>query len=80
MKNLLLLLFVPFVCLGQEDIERYKVYNTANIYTSLLLDSATGKIWQLQIGLTDVDQLKSVQVTGNSQVHWQTLPNNIKMI
>jgi hypothetical protein len=25
-----------------------------------LLDSATGQIWQLQIGLTDVDQMKSV--------------------
>ena len=25
-----------------------------------MLDSATGQIWQLQIGLTDVDQIKSV--------------------
>ena len=45
---------------SQENIERYKLYNTTNIYTSLLLDSATGQIWQLQIGLTDVDQVKSV--------------------
>ena len=45
---------------GQEDIERYKVYNTTNTYTSLLLDSSTGQIWQLQIGLSDVDQLKIV--------------------
>lgn len=61
MKNLFLLLFIPFVCFGQEDIERYKVYNTTNIYTSLLLDSATGQIWQLQIGLSDsTDQLKSI--------------------
>ena len=60
MKKLILLLFIPIVCLGQEDIERYKVYNTTNIYTSLLLDSATGQIWQLQIGLADVDQIKSV--------------------
>ena len=60
MKNLLLLLFIPILCFGQEDIERYKVYNTTNIYTSLLLDSATGQIWQLQIGLKDVDQMKSV--------------------
>jgi len=57
---MLILLFIPIVCFGQEDIERYKIYNTTNIYTSLLLDSATGQIWQLQIGLTDVDQLKSV--------------------
>ena len=60
MKKLFLLLFIPFVCFGQEDIERYKVYNTTNIYTSLLLDSATGKIWQLQIGLPDVNQVKTV--------------------
>lgn len=57
MKKLLLLLFIPIVCFGQEDIERYKVFGTENIYTSLLLDSATGMIWQLQIGLSDVDQL-----------------------
>ena len=38
---------------GQEDIERYKVYDTTNSYNSLLLDSATGQIWQLQIGLDD---------------------------
>jgi hypothetical protein len=61
MKNLFLLLFIPFVCFGQEDIERYKVYSTTNIYTSLLLDSATGQIWQLQIGLSDSkDQIKYV--------------------
>ena len=59
MKKLLLILLFPIVCFGQEDIERYKVYNTTNIYTSLLLDSATGQIWQLQIGLSDVDQLKT---------------------
>ena len=60
MKKLILLLFIPLVSFSQEDIERYKVYGTENIYTTLLLDSATGKIWQLQIGLTDVDQLKTV--------------------
>ena len=60
MKKLILLLFIPFVCYGQEDIERYKVYNTTNIYTSLLLDSATGRIWQLQIGVGDTDRLETV--------------------
>jgi hypothetical protein len=60
MKKLLLLLFIPIVCFGQEDIERYKVYETTNIYTSLLLDSATGKIWQLQIGVGDTDRLRTV--------------------
>lgn len=60
MKNLILILFIPIVCFGQEDIERYKVYNTTNIYTSLLLDSSTGQIWQLQIGVGDGKQMKSV--------------------
>ena len=65
-KLLFLLVFIPLVSFGQEDIERYKVYETTNLYTSLLLDTATGQIWQLQIGLTykgsksDVDQLKTV--------------------
>ena len=59
MKKLILLLFIPLVSFGQEDVERYKVYETTNIYTSLLLDSATGLIWQLQIGIGDTDQLKT---------------------
>ena len=60
MKKLLVLLLLPLFSFSQEDIERYKVYETTNIYTSLLLDTATGQIWQLQIGLPDTDQLKSV--------------------
>ena len=68
-KLIVLLLFIPLLSFGQEDIERFKVYDTDNIYTSLLLDTATGQIWQLQIGLSkagskssksDVDQLKTV--------------------
>tara|TARA_B100001175_G_C19263614_1_gene520663 strand:- start:46 stop:558 length:513 start_codon:yes stop_codon:yes gene_type:complete len=65
-KLILLLLFIPLLSFGQEDIERFKVYDTDNIYTSLLLDTATGQIWQLQIGLgkagkkDEVDQLKTV--------------------
>ena len=46
--------------IGQDDIERFKVYETTNIYTSLLLDSANGQIWQLQIGIGDTDRLKTV--------------------
>ena len=65
-KLLLLLLFIPLMSFGQEDIERFKVYETTNNYNSLLLDSATGQIWHLQIGLgdgkskTDTNQLKYV--------------------
>ena len=66
-KLLFLLVFIPLASFGQEDIERFKVYETTNIYTSLLLDTATGQIWQLQIGLTftdkkrdDVDQIETI--------------------
>ena len=59
-NKFILLLFIPFVCFSQEDIERYKVYNTTNIYTSLLLDSATGRIWQLQIGVGKSKRMKTV--------------------
>ena len=59
-KLLFLLVFIPLVSFGQEDVERYKVYETTNTYTSLLLDTATGQIWQLQIGIGDTDQLKTV--------------------
>ena len=46
-------MFIPLVSFSQEDIERYKVYDTENIYTSILLDTATGQTWQLQIGIGD---------------------------
>lgn len=59
-KYLLLLLFIPLMSIGEEDIERFKVYETTNIYTSLLLDSANGQIWQLQIGVKGTDRLKTV--------------------
>ena len=59
-KLLFLLVFIPLVSFGQEDIERYKVYETTNIYTSLLLDTATGKIWQLQIGINDTDRIETI--------------------
>ena len=52
---------LPALVFSQEDIERYKIYPTENIYTSLKLDTATGRIWQLQIGLgDDVDRVQSV--------------------
>ena len=52
---------LPALVFSQEDIERYKIYPTENIYTSLKLDTPTGRIWQLQIGLgDDVDRVASV--------------------
>ncbi|MBC8305596.1 MAG: hypothetical protein H8E55_58755 [Pelagibacterales bacterium] len=63
MKKFLLLLLFPLISFGQEDIERFKVYETTNTYTSLLLDTANGQIWQLQIGLgktSTEDRFKTV--------------------
>ena len=63
MRLLFILLFSSLISFSQEDIERFKVYETTNTYTSLLLDSATGQIWQLQIGLgktSTEDRLKTV--------------------
>ena len=57
-KLLLFLLFSSLISFGQEDIERYKVYETTNNVTSLLLDTATGLIWHLQISLGDGTQMK----------------------
>lgn len=37
----------------KELVGRYKVYKTANIYNSLKLDTATGTITALQIGVND---------------------------
>ncbi len=34
-------------------VGRYKVYRTTNMYNSLMLDTATGKITALQIGVND---------------------------
>jgi len=51
MKKLLFLLLLPILSNAQADIERYKIYPTENIYTSLKLDTATGRIWQVQIGI-----------------------------
>lgn len=59
-KLILILLFIPLYSFSQEDIERYKVYETTNTYTSLLLDTSTGQIWHLQIGVGDGDQMKYV--------------------
>lgn len=44
-----------------RDIDRYKLYQTENIYTFLQLDTATGKIDQLQWSL-DEDNEGSVTI------------------
>lgn len=36
---------------------RYKIYPTENTYISLKLDTATGRVWMVQIGLGDTDAM-----------------------
>ena len=59
-KLLFLLFFLPLVSFGQEDIDRYKLYKTTNMWTFLKLDTSTGKISQIQYTVGEGD---SMQVT-----------------
>ena len=68
MKKLLLLLFIPIVCFGQEDIERFKIYDTSNSYISLKLDTMTGKTWMVQIGLGDGSSM-TVEIGDEEYAH-----------
>ena len=62
MKHLLLiLLFVPLISFGQEDIERFKLYPTTNMWTFLELDTATGLVWQVQYSAdNDNERFKTI--------------------
>ena len=46
----------------QREICRYKVYSTNNIWTSLKLDTATGRITALQIGMNTYSQRREYTV------------------
>ena len=82
MKHLLLiLLFVPLISFGQEDIERYKLYPTENMWIFLELDSATGLVWQVQYAVNDNDKrfktvLNDFVLNNNEQVNgrWKLYP------
>lgn len=58
--KIVLLLFIPIFSFGQDDIERYKLYPTENMYTFIKLDTSNGLMWQVQYGVGDVDALQSV--------------------
>ena len=45
---------------GNEDIERYKLYPTENMWTFLELDTATGLIWQIQYDVEGDKRFKIV--------------------
>lgn len=66
MKNLIFYLLITFSCFGQEDIERFKLYPTQNMYTFLKLDTSNGQLWQVQYGVGDV--VSSVVVLSNRKI------------
>ena len=61
MKNLIVLLFIiPIFSFAQEcKIPKYKVYPTENKEVSLKLDSATGEVWQVKIGVETGEEIAS---------------------
>tara|TARA_Y200000002_G_scaffold83743_1_gene66474 strand:+ start:2448 stop:2858 length:411 start_codon:yes stop_codon:yes gene_type:complete len=61
MKNLITLLFIiPIFSFAQEcKIPKYKVYPTENKEVSLKLDSATGEVWQVEIGVETGEEIAS---------------------
>ena len=61
MKNLFATLFIiPIFSFAQEcKIPKYKVYPTENKEVSLKLDSATGEVWQVEIGVETGEEIAS---------------------
>jgi hypothetical protein len=82
MKHLLLiLLFVPLISFGQEDIERFKLYPTTNMWTFLELDTATGLVWQVQYSVDNVNEsfktvLNDIVLNDSEQLNgrWKLYP------
>ncbi|HAU0164808.1 TPA: hypothetical protein JBF07_04625 [Legionella pneumophila] len=56
-KLIILLLFCLSGCYESnhtvKETPRFRVYNTENIFTTLLLDTRTGRLWQTQYSLDD---------------------------
>ena len=47
-------------------VPRYKLYETQNLYNLIKLDTATGRIWQIQIGMNDLAEKMSIPINRNS--------------
>ena len=64
MKKFIIVLVLAFTlgmnAQGNEDIERYKLYPTENMWTFLELDTATGLMWQIQYDVEGDKRFKSV--------------------
>ena len=80
-KLILLLLFLPLMSFGQEDIERFKLYPTTNMWTFLELDTATGLVWQVQYSADNDNErfktiLNDIVLNDSEQVNgrWKLYP------
>jgi hypothetical protein len=44
---------VPLNAVAEQSNSRFRLFATQNVWTFLLLDSSTGRVWQLQYALSD---------------------------
>lgn len=52
-------------CSNGIEVPRFKLYHTENVYTSLKLDTATGRIWQVQMTIGSVEPAITEIENGN---------------
>lgn len=45
-----------------NNTPRYKLYKTENIYNLIMLDTATGQVWQVQYGMNDAAEAMAVPI------------------
>ena len=57
------------------NVPRYKMYNTENIYHLIKLDTATGRIWQVQYRMGDAQGRVAV-IDDVSLLQWYETPVN----
>lgn len=49
-----------------QSIPRYKLYKTENLYNFIKLDTATGKLWQVQYGMNNDSERMQVAIDDTS--------------
>lgn len=53
---------------NKSALPRYKIYSTDNIYNLIKLDTATGKVWQVQYKTNSIKSM--VVAINNSSLFW----------
>jgi hypothetical protein len=49
-----------------KNDDRYELYKTKNIWTYILLDKCTGKLWQCQYSIKGVNNIVSIEINSES--------------